>query len=86
MPSVSLWYHNSDQVPNAKPKVFLRDNQQNMFSTYLLTLLRILCLSILAIRAPVAVVYDGGGVYLGGASSIGAGMSNGIVVIPCVCV
>lgn len=28
-----------------------------------------LFLSILAIRAPVAVVYDGGGVYFGGASS-----------------
>lgn len=36
---------------------------------YLLTLRRMLFLSILAIRAPVAVVYDGGGVYFGGASS-----------------
>lgn len=37
---------------------------------YLRTLRRILFLSILAILAPVAVVYDGGGVYLGGASSV----------------
>lgn len=36
---------------------------------YLRTLRRILFRSNLAIRAPVAVVYDGGGVYFGGASS-----------------
>lgn len=35
-----------------------------------------LFLSILAILAPVAVVYDGGGVYLGGASSVIVRASN----------
>lgn len=40
-----------------------------MTTTYLRTLRRILFRSNFAIRAPVAVVYDGGGVYLGGASS-----------------
>lgn len=43
-----------------------------------------LCRSILAILAPVAVVYDGGGVYLGGTSSAGitgvTGTSKGIAV------
>lgn len=43
-----------------------------------------LCLNILAILAPVAVVYEGGGVYLGGTSSGMTGVtgtSKGIVVI-----
>lgn len=42
----------------------------NRIEAYLQTLRRILFLSNLAIRAPVAVLYVGGGVYLGGASSI----------------
>lgn len=35
------------------------------------TLLRMVLRSIFTMRAPVAVVYDGGGVYLGGESSLG---------------
>lgn len=42
-----------------------------MMKNYLLTLLLIVLRNIFTIRAPVAVVYDGGGVYLGGASSRG---------------
>lgn len=37
--------------------------------THLLTLRRMLCRNILASLAPVAVVYEGGGVYFGGESS-----------------
>lgn len=42
-----------------------------MMGIYLRTLLRMVFRSIFTMRAPVAVVYEGGGVYLGGASDRG---------------
>lgn len=57
-------------------------SQKSQPISHLRTLLRMLCRNIFAILAPVAVVYEGGGVYLGGTSSgiIGVtGTSKGIV-------